>query len=341
MQFERIDASSLQWQEILSHYRDKMLYQTPAWLAFLAQTQGGEIVRAALKDGRETVGHFSGMLIHNFGVRVLGSPFPGWTTSYMGINLRPGISRREALVALRRFAFADLGCVHLEIMDRYLTTADLGDDCEFDAYEGFEVDLSASEDDLFKAMASPCQRCIRKAVRSGVSIRQATDETFADDYYDQLREVFAKQGLIPTYSIERVRALLRHLLPTGDLLLLRAISAEGHCIATAILPGKFNHAFFWGGASRREHQILRPNELIMWEAMKIWKERGIRFLDMGGRGDYKRKYGGVPISVPWVRSSRYPLLSSLRSTAKQLVKMRQRFCGWWQEGGRTPASSSA
>ena len=34
-----------------------------------------------------------------FGVRILGSPFPGWTTLSMGFNLREGVSRRAATEA--------------------------------------------------------------------------------------------------------------------------------------------------------------------------------------------------------------------------------------------------
>jgi len=58
------------------------------------------------------------MIVTKFGMRILGSPLPGWTTSYMGVVLQPEVSRVEALAALKRFAFEDLKCVHMEIMDR-------------------------------------------------------------------------------------------------------------------------------------------------------------------------------------------------------------------------------
>ena len=57
---------------------------------------------------------------------ILGSPFHGWTTPYMGFNLAPGIPRGDALQALERFAFGELGCVHLEVTDRYLTIEEGG-----------------------------------------------------------------------------------------------------------------------------------------------------------------------------------------------------------------------
>jgi hypothetical protein len=288
-------------------------------LAFVAEAQGGRPVRAALLDGSgQTIGYFTGLTIRRFGFKILGSPFPGWTTSYMGFNLPAGFPRRLALEALVEFAFGRLGCHHLEMMDRELTAADLeGLGFEHYNFTGFQVDLTADEDTIFNRLHSSRRRAIRKARKSGVTIEEATDPGFADEFHAQLEDVYAKQRLVPSYSLERVRLLQRHLLPTGNLLLLRARDAEGRCIASAIFPALNRTAYFWGGASWREFQILRPNELIFWHAMMYWKARGIQRLDMGGSGEYKRKYGGEEIAVPWIRRSRYSWLMPLRRRAQQ------------------------
>ena len=61
---------------------------------------------------------------------------------------------------------------------------------------------------------------------------------FADEYYEQLLEVFARQGLVPPYKVDRVRALVRHLEPTGWVpLLLRARDSRGECIAPELFSG--------------------------------------------------------------------------------------------------------
>jgi Acetyltransferase (GNAT) domain len=185
-------------------------------------------------------------------------------------------------------------------------------------HSGFEVDLLASEPEMFARMTSACRRCIRKAQKLGVVIEPSSDSGFVDDYYAQLRDVFAKQGVFPTYPIDRVRLLHRHLHPTGNLLLLRARDAQGQCIATGIFPAWNRTMYFWGGASWREHQSNRPNELLMWHAMLYWKSRGIHRFDMGGSGEYKRKYGGNEIGVPWLRKSRYGWISTARKQAERM-----------------------
>src|SRR5882672_6280686 len=115
--FERITMDSAEWSRTLSAFPDRIVYQTSAWLSFLAETQQGEIVIAALKEGSETIGYFCGLIVRKFGFKILGSPFRNWSTPYMGFNLCPGVSRRVALEALLEFAFKKLGCIHFEVVD--------------------------------------------------------------------------------------------------------------------------------------------------------------------------------------------------------------------------------
>jgi predicted N-acyltransferase len=306
------------------------IFQAPAWLAFLSESQHGEPVIAAIKDGREAIGYFSGMVVRKFGFRILGSPFPGWSTDYMGFTLPVGADRRQAFEALMHFAFQKLDCVHVEIMDRNLTLSDInGLGVQYHMCRGFEIDLMLDEDQLFSNMTSACRRCIRKAEKEGVFIEEAQDLEFADEYFAQLSDVFAKRSLVPTYGVERVRQLISHVHPTGHLLLLRARDSKGRCVATGIFPHRNGVLYFWGGASWRQYQLLRPNEAIQWHAIKIGKQKGLRTYDMGGGGEYKRKYGGCEIEVPWFRKSKYPWFRYLRNVAKQSHKLRQRSIGWF------------
>src|SRR6185312_3970801 len=158
------------------------IFHTPAWLSFVAETQRAEPVLATITDGGTRVGHFTGLLTRRYGLRILGSPMAGWTTSYLGFNLDPAVPRRAALEALMPFAFRDLGCAHLEVRDRGLAESDLeGLGLRWAAAPTAVIDLTPGEDALFGAMASACRRNIRKADKSGVVIEEVTDDpTFAD-----------------------------------------------------------------------------------------------------------------------------------------------------------------
>jgi len=127
-----------------------------------------------------------------------------------------------------------------------------------------------------------------------------------------------------------VRALIRNLEPAGRVLLLRTRDPEGKCIATGIFPGLNKIAEFWGNASLRSSQSLRPNEAIHWYAMRYWKARGVEVYDWGGEGKYKEKYGCVPHRVPWFTKSRFAVISGLRGQARKMFARKQRFEGWLQ-----------
>ena len=323
LRLERVEYETFDWRR-LSGLPDRQIFHTRAWLDFIRAANGAEPVVCEVLDGGTSVGYFTGALFRRLGIRILGSPFPGWQTFYMGFTLADGVPRRDAAQALRAYAFGPLRCLHLELRDRRL----LGPEATAlgFALEGrgtFEVDLLPDEDEIFARMTSACRRCIRKAEKSGVTVEVADDDAFVDEYYAQLKDVFAKQSLQPTYSIERVRLLIEHLGPTGGLLLLRARDSEGRCIATAIFPALGRTMYFWGGASYRQHQHLRPNEALFWHAMRSWKDQGGEVLDLHGPEEYKRKYGGQELVVPWCIASRFRGLSALRDLAHTLHNARR------------------
>lgn len=319
------------WSAVQAH-ESSTVFQTRAWMAFLAATQRAVPVIVGIRDGSRAVGYFVGLIVERFGVRILGSPFPGWTTDYMGFVLEPGSCRISALRGLFDFAFERLGCAHVEVMDRRLTTQDLTHvRAKYRLYEGFAVDLALDEATLFENFTSACRRCIRKADKDGVSVEVAAAEGFAEDYFEQLKDVFAKQGLVPTYGLDRVRQLIRHLHPAGQLLLVRARDRSGRSIATGIFPFFHGVMYFWGGASWREYQILRPNQALHWFAMKHAKAHGVHTYDLGGAGEYKRQYGGREIRTPWIRKSKYAWMEPARTLAQEAFRVRQQIQGQWRQ----------
>ena len=325
-----IDFESADFKR-LDQFSDRTVFQTREWIRFVAETQNATPILAELSDGGKILGYFTGLTFSRFGVRVLGSSFPGWTTPYMGFNLLPGVSRAAPLAAVENMAWNTLRCLHMEVSDPYLTDED-GQELGFTGhyFVSYRTDLRKSEEELFDGMDSACRRCIRKAEKSGVVVEEAHDTSFADEYYEQLTDVFAKQGLVPSYNVRRVRALVKHLRPTGRILLLRARDHEGKCIATGIFPGFNKIAEFWGNASFRSSQIVRPNEAIQWYVMRYWKHRGIEVYDWGGEGVYKEKYGCKPYRVPWFTKSRYQIVSRLRDEAKEMFARKQKWLGWLQ-----------
>jgi len=334
---ERLGPDQVDWER-LDGFADRVVFQTREWVEFVASCQGAEPVIAELKDESATVGYLTALMVRRYGIPILGSPMPGWTTSFMGFNLEDGVSRRDAVEALIEFAFHSLGCRHLEFRDYDVSLADVeGLRFEHTPWRGLKVDLRQPEEEIWAGMKSECRTAIRKAERSGVVIEEASDLGFADDYYAQLEDVFAKQSMVPPYDAGRIRELIRHVHPSGQLLLLRARNPEGACIATGIFPAMTRSMHFLAGASWRDQQNLRPNEALMWSAMRYWRDRGVQACDLGGYMSYKRKWGGDEVRVPFLRRSRSSAVSLMRNLAQTAYTARQSLRGRMRSGLRSSA----
>ena len=327
MILERLDLDRVDW-EALDRFDDRLVYQTREWLDFILETQGGEPVIAAVADGGATVGFFTGVIVRRYGISLLGSPLPGWTTGFMGFNLEPGVSRAHAAAALPEFAWRELGCHHLELHDRFLDAdAAAGLGYESAPWRGLELDLRPAEDEIWGGLKGSVRTAVRKAEKLGVTIEEARDLGFADDLHAQIVDVFAKLELAPPWGPERIRDLIRTVEPSGRLLMLRARSPDGECVATALFPASGRYMHFLSSASWRQHQNLAPNEALMWYAIRYWKRRGVEVCDLGGHLDYKLKWRPREVSPPRLRRSRYRALSAARAGAAMAFDTQQRLRG--------------
>lgn len=320
---ERIPYDSLAWEATIGGHPDLEVFHGSAWLDYLAASQGAEPVLAVVRADGHPVGHFVGAIVRRYGMRILGSPLRGWGTQCMGFLLDEGFDRRLAAEALLPFAFGDLGCLHVELADRHLTADQMaGAGYSVETGRTFVVDLARSEEEILAGMRPKTRQYLSKAVRLGVSSEVATGLDFADDFHEQLIEVFAQQGLVPTYGVERVRQLITALQPTGQLLLVRVNAPGGRCVASGLSVGRGRTAVSWGAAFYRSKSELHPNEILWWEAMRHWRSRGAQRYDMGGGGDYKAKYGGVETPTFHFHRSRYAVLRYGRSAVRSLFRAR-------------------
>lgn len=321
---ERIAYDPGAWGAIVDSHSDAEVYHGPAWLAYLAATQGAEPVIAIVRQDGQPVGHFVGGIVRRYGIRILGSPLRGWGTQVMGFLLDPGADRVSAAEALVPFAFRDLGCAHVELADRQLpveSTAGMTYVRELGIT--FRIDLHGSEEAILARMESNTRRLIRRAGRTGLRVEEVAGIEFADEFHRHLRGVFALQGLAPTYGVDRVRALIEILGPTGALLMVRIASPDGVPLAAGISVGHGRNAVVWGVGFDREWTASHPNQPMWWAMMRGWRERGAAAFDMGGGGEYKAKYGGERVATYHLYRSRLGMMRYGRSAARRLFRVRQ------------------
>lgn len=290
----------------------------------LEESVGAHPVVIAIEDDyNHTIGWFIGGLVRKFGIKILASPFEGWATSFQGLSMKQKTSPEQKVQIYKHlfeYCFKK-GLGHfIQVTDWDLTHHTSGlDKFHLSEITSYYLDLSPSENELYRSFKQKsAQYAIHKAERLGVIVQQPTDlDAFAVEYYEELKDVFAKQNLTPTYDLERVKSLLNQLSTSKKVLALEALHPDTKkCMATIIFVYHNGMAFYWGAASWREFQKYCPNELLFFEACKLLKEKGVTLLEMEGIRKYKEKYNPIEYSKPKLLAAKWPFLI----TAKELAK---------------------
>ena len=181
------------------------------------------------------------------------------------------------------------------------------------------IDLTQSEDVLLAAMQPKTRQKIRKALRGGLRVDDTTDPQFADEFHANLTETFARQGIGPTYGVERVRQLIESLRGTPALLLLRVRSPEGKVLAAGISVGGRGVAVSWGLAMDRSDDELNPAQLLWWEPSGIGANAACRPSTWGVAESTRRSTArwsptqrtSTGLARPFCRSAGMPCAGSL------------------------------
>lgn len=317
--FEIVDISKLNQQEY-NDFIDKSVYTTLEWLRFLNDEAKTTTIIIKINQGDRFIGYFTGASIKKFGVKIFGAPFPGWSTCHMAIDTNEDIDRCEIIKQIVPFIYRNTKCVYIEIIDRHITM-------EMAKKYGFKanpvgtllLDVDKTDEELFKQMKTDCRNFIRQFERRGarIEIAEPNDE-FAEEFYKQLEDVFAKQGLVPTHNIDTIKRVVNHLNGTGKILCLKVLSPDDRCIASSIYLGFGETFYYWAGASYRPDQHFRPNEYMIWTAIKYWRDHGCKLFDMMGIRDYKRKFGSYEYYCANLIFTEYPFLISMKDIAGRI-----------------------
>lgn len=178
-----------------------------------------------------------------------------------------------------------------------LHTNDILEEDKFDFRQErktFLLDISQEEDEIFSKFESKSAKyVINKAIRDGVNVHKLCTDAEKKQYMAFQKE-FCEQKGIPLLHEDELDSLVGYY----------ALSAEGEYLgACAFLESSEGKTVRYKyGATKHK---MGANELILWEAIKKYHERGFRFFDFGGcmptedkesyyyrHYRFKKKFGG-------------------------------------------------
>lgn len=318
--FEKIDFGKINENEFMSYSR-KPIFTTIPWINFVIEDSKTEPAIFRITDKNGFVGYVPMMFVRKYGIKIAGSPFRGWSTCWMGVEVEDIDKKIPIIKELIPMLFKEYGVLYCEVTDRDLSEEDLNNaGIKHYPFETLELEINKTDEELFKVFKTDARNFIRQFERRGavLSVAEPNDE-FAEEYYSELMDVFAKQGMRPTYSCDKVKRILKHNKDYADnILCLRVRTPNGEPAASSIYFSDKNRFYFWGGASFRAHQHYRPNEYMLWYAIRHFRDKGIQIFDMVGDRRYKRKFGSTQIVYYTMQFSKYRILFKLRDMAEKI-----------------------
>lgn len=143
----------------------------------------------------------------------------------------------------------------------------------------FWLDLSGSEEVLFKRLSSGCRNEVRRGYKSGVDFSLGRAEHI-DEFY-QLLVLTGQQKGIAFHGVEYYRNLFEVLNASAKVQLFCG-RVEGELIAGGISVIYGRKAWLLYAASAPAHYKLRANRTIQWEMIKWAHESGCSRYDFRG-----------------------------------------------------------
>ena len=271
---ETFDPTTHQgWDTLLSAHSGRSFFHSSAWAKvlrdsyghrpfYLGQTVGGQLV--TLLAILEVASPLTGK-------RGISLPFTDYCPVLSSANGRPEELFRRA-VALGK----ERGWRYFECRGNFSAWPEATPSLRF---YGHVVELAAKPEELFKRLESSVRRGIRKAETAGVQVEFRTDEEAMRTYFS-LHTLTRKRHGLPPQPFKFFRNIARHVLGSGagEIGIARH---EGKPVAAAVYFHQGSEAIYKFGASDFRFQQTRPNNLLMWHAIKRYSELGLLRLHLG------------------------------------------------------------
>jgi lipid II:glycine glycyltransferase (peptidoglycan interpeptide bridge formation enzyme) len=265
------------WDAFVASHQDATVFHTSAWanvildsyrykpLYHVARDESGAI-RAAIP-----LMQVEGWLTSR---RLVGLPF-----SDLCAPLLDASPQSRALLDAVKVLSETSDAGHLELRG---TSALSPETAGFDPGEAFYqhiVPVRETEAETEKQLHSSARRAVRKAAKEGLSVRASADEADMRQFYRLMVMTRRKHGLLPQ-PWRFFAAIQRHMMDTGHGKLLLS-EHGGKIIAGDLLLQFRNEMVYKFNASDPAFLHLRPNNILLWEAIRLSATQGCTSLDLG------------------------------------------------------------
>ena len=141
------------------------------------------------------------------------------------------------------------------------------------------LDLKNTEQEIFSNFKSSTKRNIKKAIKEGVQVSFCTSLESINEFY-RLNCMTRKHHGLPPQPYYFFKKVFEHVISPKNGCVILA-SYQNKIIAGAVYLHLGDKAIYKYGASDKSYLHLRPNNLIMWEAIKWYAKQGYKSFNFG------------------------------------------------------------
>ena len=288
------------WEKIITMHRDATIFHSTAWARVLVDTYGHRpcYVQMSLNGTLQAlvpIMEVKSMLTRARGVCLPFSDYcaPLLFGSFAGELLS---QKLQQIARERRWSYFEIRS-HSTIPAAAKAS---------ESYYGHFLDLKIGRDTLISNFSSSAQRAVRKAERSGLSVRIQSGEDAMATFYKLHVRTRRRHGVPPQPQLFFVN-IQRHLLSAGHGFIV-IVESQKRPLAAAIFLKFGRHAIYKFGASDERLQELRANNVAMSEGIKNLAETGAEVLHFGrtereneGLRRFKLSWGATEEEIHYAR----------------------------------------
>lgn len=165
-------------------------------------------------------------------------------------------------------------------------------------FYGHTLDLGRDPDIIFRSFKGSTRRNIKKAVKENVPVYISHSLDSVREFY-RLNTLTRKDHGIPPQPFSFFKNVHKYIISKKKGFVVLALF-EGKNIAGAVYFHFGRRAIYKYGASSREYQNKRPNNRVMWEAIRWYAEKGFESFSFGRTGpenkgllQFKQGWGAI------------------------------------------------
>jgi Acetyltransferase (GNAT) domain len=287
------------WEKMITMHPDATIFHSTAWARVLVDTYGHRPCYAQMSLNGNLQALVPIMEVKSMLTRARGVCLP--FSDYCAPLLFSSFAGELLSQKLQQIA-RERGWSYFEIRSQSTIPAAAASE----SYYGHFLDLKIGRDALISNFSSSVQRAVRKAERSGLSVRIQSGEDAMAMFYKLHVRTRRRHG-VPPQPRSFFLNIQRHLIGAGHGFIV-IVERQKRALAAAIFFKFGRQAIYKFGASDERLQELRANNLAMSEGIKNLADAGADILHFGrtekeneGLRRFKLSWGATEEEIRYAR----------------------------------------